>query len=486
MGHRIAGRPRMHRRLMRGHGISKFFELRGKRLGFGPRRRVADDGQFLRDFAAGENPMQGVVVSRAHRLIFMVVATAAGDGEPHQAAGHQVDAVVDDVVRVTEKRAAHREEAECRQIAPRHRRLDPVGRELQRDKLIVGQIAMQGIDHPVAIGPGEGIPMVLVVESVAHRVGVAGEVEPLFGPVFGMLPRGEKPINRCAKGCVGRSLATSRRGAERIDLVGRRGQAREVIIKSADQIPRCRLRRRCQARLAEFTSDKTVDRGDRPGIAERWVKRRGQFRGGMPRGRRERPVALERCGKSFVHGAGGSRLRGVAVAARTAPECAGCDPVLERRDLIGGEFFVGGHRELIDVPHGGHESALGGVTRHHDRPGVAAGQKRPPAIEPEASLRHLVTVAALALGHQERPHPRLEESFEFFRRGIGGRRGAARKDATHHESEDRTTMSRRCEDIHGGRSQAGGVLTVTAKAANQPYYSRRLRRVHATFSRCIA
>jgi hypothetical protein len=141
-------------------------------------------------------------------------------------------------------------------------------------------------------------------------------------------------------------------------------------------------------------------------------------------------VALERGGKSFVHGGGGSRLRGVAVAARTAPECAGCDPVLERGDLVGGEFFIGWHRELIDMPHGGHELALGGVTRHHDRPGVTAGQERPPAIEPEASLRHLVAVAALALGHQERPHPRLKEDLEFTRRGLG-RHSSGRSEGQH-------------------------------------------------------
>ena len=156
----------------------------------------------------------------------------------------------------------------------------------------------------------------------------------------------------------------------------------------------------------------------------------------MSCGWRERPVALERRGKSFVHGGDGGGLRGVAVAARTAPECTGCDPALERGDLVGGEFFVGGHRQLIDMPHGGHEFALVGVTRHHHWPGVAAGQERPPAIEPEARLRHLVAVAALALGHQERPHPRLEEGLELPRRGLGGRRDAAPEDAAQHESED--------------------------------------------------
>ena len=231
----------MHRRLVVGDGRPKFFEPRRKCHGCRSRRRVADDGQFLRNRGTREDAVQGVVVGRAHGLIFMVVATAAGDGEPHQAAGHQIDAVVDDVVRIAEERAAHREEAERRQIAPRHRRLDPVGSQLQRDELVVGQIAMQGIDHPVAIGPRKGIPVVLIVEGVAHRVGVAGEVEPLSRPVLGVLPRGEEPINRRAKGCVGCRRATGRRGAERIGLVGRGGQAREVIEEPTDEVAWRRL-----------------------------------------------------------------------------------------------------------------------------------------------------------------------------------------------------------------------------------------------------
>ena len=268
MGHRLTGRPRMHRRLVGSDGGFEFFELCGKRLGLGPRRRIADDRQLLRNRGTREDAVQGVVVSRAHRLIFMIVAAAAGDGEPHQATGHQIDAVVDDVVRVAEERAAHREEAERRQIAPRHRRLDPVGSQLQRDELVVGQIALEGVDHPVAIGPGKGIPVVLIVEGVAHRVGVAGEVEPFPSPVLGVLPRGEEPIYRRAKGCVGCRRAAGRRSAERIGFVGRGRQAREVIEEPADEFPRRRLRRRFQIGVAECGTDEAIDRGGRPGVAE--------------------------------------------------------------------------------------------------------------------------------------------------------------------------------------------------------------------------
>ena len=267
MGHRLTGRPGMHRRLVGGDGRLEFFELCGKRHSCWPRRRIADDGQFLRNRGTREDAVQGVVVGRAHGLIFMVVATAAGDGEPHQAAGHQIDSVVDDVVRVAQERAAHREEAERRQIAPRHRRLDPVGCELQGDELVVGQIALEGIDHPVAIGPRKGIPFVLF-EGITHRVGVAGEVEPFSSPVLGVLPRGEEPIDRRAKGCVGCRRAAGRRGTERFGFVGRRGQAREVIEEPANEVPRRRLRRRLQISVAECGADEAVDRGGRPGIAE--------------------------------------------------------------------------------------------------------------------------------------------------------------------------------------------------------------------------
>ena len=88
------------------------------------------------------------------------------------------------------------------------------------------------------------------------------------------------------------------------------------------------------------------------------------------------------------------------------------------------------------MPHSGHEPALGRVARHHHWPVVATGQERAAAVEPEARLRHLVAVAALALRRQERPHPRFEEGFEFPRSGIGGRRDATPEDAAYHESED--------------------------------------------------
>ena len=55
---------------------------------------------FLR---AGEHAVQRVVVGRGDRIELVIVAAGARDREPHHAAGHDVDAVVDDVVLVVEK-----------------------------------------------------------------------------------------------------------------------------------------------------------------------------------------------------------------------------------------------------------------------------------------------------------------------------------------------------------------------------------------------
>ena len=353
VGHGLADRAVVHGRLVGGDGGLEFHEFRGKGLGLRADRIVADDGEQFWGDAAGENAVEGVIIGGRHRLVFMVVAAGAGDGKPQQAAGHQIDPVVDDVVRVADKRAADREEAECRQIAGRPRRIDPVGCELERDEPVVWHVAVQRIDDPVAIGPCERIPGVLIVEGIAHRVGIAGEVEPLAGPVLGMGGGGEQPVGSRTQGRVDGGRAARRGPAEGIGFIGRRRQAGEVVEQPADQVAGGRLRRGCESGVVESGGDEVVDDGDRPGVAEWRRERCGQFGGRMPLWGCKCPVALERRGEPFVHGGGWSRLRGVAVTARAAPGGAGRYPGLERGDLVGREFLVGRHRHVIRMPHGG-------------------------------------------------------------------------------------------------------------------------------------
>ena len=108
--------------------LGEFFRIR-RRLG--PRLGCHNHRQFARHVAAGKDAVEGIVIGGADRLVFMIVAAGTGDAEPHQPACHQIDAIVDDVVLVAEKRAPHGEKSQRRQIGGGHGGLEPVGRQLQ-------------------------------------------------------------------------------------------------------------------------------------------------------------------------------------------------------------------------------------------------------------------------------------------------------------------------------------------------------------------
>ena len=142
--------------------------------------------------------MEGVVVGGRHWLVLVVVAAGAGDGEAQQSAGDQIDPIVDDVVGITEEGAADGEETERGQVGLLRRGLDQIGRELERHEPVVGHVGGECPHDPVAVGPGEGIAGILVAEGIAHRVGVAGQIEPVAGPVFAMLGRREELLHEGA------------------------------------------------------------------------------------------------------------------------------------------------------------------------------------------------------------------------------------------------------------------------------------------------
>ena len=114
----------------------------------------------------------------------MVVAAGARHRQPLGAAHDDVDTVVDDVGRAVEEAAAERQEAERGEVAVVLRVFDDlVGRELQAEELVVRQVVVEGLHHPVAIGIGVGIAA-FFLEDIALRVGVAGDVEPVAAPAF--------------------------------------------------------------------------------------------------------------------------------------------------------------------------------------------------------------------------------------------------------------------------------------------------------------
>ena len=88
----------------------------------------------------GEHAVERVVVGRRNRIELVIVAAGAGDGQPHQAAGHDVDAIVVDVERVVEEPAAEREEAHRRRVGGIS---GLIGGELRDDELVERHVAVE-------------------------------------------------------------------------------------------------------------------------------------------------------------------------------------------------------------------------------------------------------------------------------------------------------------------------------------------------------
>ena len=139
----------------------------------------------LLGFLAGiEDGVERVVFGRRQRVELVVVAASACHRQPLGATHDDVDTVVDDVRRAVEEATAERQEAQRGEVAVVLRILDDlVGGELQAEELVVGQVVVEGLHHPVAVSVSVRIAA-FFLEDVALRVGVAGDVEPVTAPAF--------------------------------------------------------------------------------------------------------------------------------------------------------------------------------------------------------------------------------------------------------------------------------------------------------------
>ena len=121
-----------------------------------------------------------------------------------------------------------------------------VAGELLADELVVGHVAVEGVDHPVAVAVHLRDR---VVGVVAGGVGVADHVEPVPAPALAVGGRGEQPVDDLREGV--RRLVRQ----ERVDLLGRRRQAGQVEGRAADQRPLVGGRRGRQALRLELRED---------------------------------------------------------------------------------------------------------------------------------------------------------------------------------------------------------------------------------------
>jgi hypothetical protein len=75
------------------------------------------------------------------------------------------------------------------EVCARHQ----VAGKLLEGELVEREVAVQGVDHPVAIAPGVGKGRILLV---AVAVGVARQVEPVPPPALAVMRRTENPLDQ--------------------------------------------------------------------------------------------------------------------------------------------------------------------------------------------------------------------------------------------------------------------------------------------------
>ena len=132
--------------------------------------------------------------------------------------------------------------------------------DLLDEKLIIGQVAVEGVDDVIAIRPHLARHVLLV----AIAVRVTRRVEPVAPPAFAVMRRGQQLLGGLLVSVLRRVIE------ERIHLLHRRRQAHQVQVQPAQQRDAIRLRRRLQSLGIKFREDEVVDgRADPSLIARR-------------------------------------------------------------------------------------------------------------------------------------------------------------------------------------------------------------------------
>ena len=146
----------------------------------------------------GEEGLKVVIVGLGNRVELMVVAAGAADRQAQEYQSGRLGDVVEGilpaqslVVQVDHVGIAAIEPGgdEGPGIVGPHL----VAGELQADELVVGQVAIQRLDHPVAISPGVG-PGLVELEAVGF--GEPRQVEPVLSPTFAKLRAREQPVDQ--------------------------------------------------------------------------------------------------------------------------------------------------------------------------------------------------------------------------------------------------------------------------------------------------
>ena len=203
-----------------------------------------------------------------------------------------------------------------------------VGRDLLLHEGGVGLVAIERLDHPIAIAPGGDEE---VVRLEARGVGVAHQVEPVAAPSLAIPRRREQAVDELLIG-VGRLVVD-----ELLHLLRRGRESVQVEICAPGEGPAVGLGSELEFLLFELREDESVD-----GIAD--------------------------AAASFTAGTAGRtgflndhQFAAAVFGAVRGPLRAGVDPVADGVDLGGSERrFAGRHLHVALAPDGFVEQALVG------------------------------------------------------------------------------------------------------------------------------
>ena len=107
-----------------------------------------------------------------------------------------------------------------------------VSGELKQEESVVGQVGVEGMDDPVAVGGCVDEAGFFASVDVALGVGVAGDVEPVSSPAFAVPGGVEQAVDESA-GRTGTVVGGV--GDEAVDVGGFGGKASEIEAEAADE-----------------------------------------------------------------------------------------------------------------------------------------------------------------------------------------------------------------------------------------------------------
>ncbi len=261
-------------------------------------------------------------------------------------------------------------------------------------ELVERQVAIQGVDDPVAIFPDRAG----TVDRVAVGVGVVGQVEPIAPPAFAVVRRGQQPIDQPLV-----SIAAGV-GQKRVHFFRAGRQPQQVEAQSPDERGPGGLGRRLQVGRFQPGEHKSIDRVAHPGPVLHGRR--------IDRGQRlERPMIAR-----------APRRQRRAVRRRPGSLV---DPTDKRGDFLRVQpRLLGRHCRhfFVIATDGLDQQALGTLARHDRRAAVAPLHPRVAPVEPQARLLSVGAVALEAAGFENRCDV-TDEIYRF----IGPRRASAER-----------------------------------------------------------